>query len=106
MGSTAEHQKLVDDLLLAFGSMLDVRVWPRPVGFDEHRKIKYGRPGETDIDGIIAPYGRRLGIEVKTGNARLSKKQIIWKAMILKFGGLYIEARSVEQALAEFKSKR
>lgn len=105
-GSTEEHQKLVDDLLFAFGSRPDVRVWIRPVGFDFSRKIRYGVPGETDIDGIVAPYGRRLAIEVKTGEAELSKEQKIWRDnCILKFGGIHIEARSVEQALEEFEKQ-
>lgn len=105
-GSTEEHQKLVDDILFAFGSRPDVRVWIRPVGFDSHRKIRYGVPGETDVDGIVAPWGRRLAIEIKTGEADLSPEQVKWRDnCIHKFGGIYIIARSVEQALADFEKQ-
>jgi len=104
-GSTEEHQQLVDDLLFALGSRPDVRIWIRPVGFDYGKNIRYGVPGETDLDGIVGPYGRRLAIEVKTGAAELSPKQKLWKAMILKFGGIYIEARSVEQVMEDFEKQ-
>lgn len=106
MQRNAEHQKLLDDLLFAFGSMPNVRVWVRNVGVGVvgDRVIRYGIKGESDIDGIVSPNGRRLCIEVKTGKAVLSLDQKRFRAMILRFGGIYIEARSVEQALHEFKN--
>ena len=67
MNNTQAHQKLVDDLLFAFGSQPDVRCWKRVVGFDPLRKIHYGIEGETDIQGIVSPKGRMLAIEAKTG---------------------------------------
>lgn len=103
MNNTRQHQQLLDDILLAVGSLPNVRVWPRGVGFDEIRKIRYGIPGETDLDGIIAPHGRRLHIEVKTGKGKLSEKQIKFRDMVVKFGAVYIEARSVEDCLTELR---
>lgn len=100
---TRDHQQLVDDLLHAFGSRPDVRIWTRSVGFDMMRKIKYGIKGETDLQGIVAPSGRMLCIEVKTGAGRLTKEQERWRDMVIKFGAIYIEARSVEAALTEFE---
>lgn len=100
------HEKLKDDLLFDFGSQSDVRVWVRDVGYDERIHLSYGIAGECDIDGIWGPFGVRIGIEVKTGSGKLSVKQERWKAMILKFGGIYIEARSREQALQEFEYKK
>jgi len=97
--STLHHQKLVDEILLAVGSMPTVRLWTRPVGFDQSRNIKYGIKGEADLQGIIAPRGRALAIECKTGNAVLSKEQKLWRAMFEKFGGLYILARDVNQVV-------
>lgn len=95
----------MDDLLFAFGKRPDVRLWIRVVGFDHMLKIKYGITGECDLQGIVLPKGRMLAIEVKTGNAVLSKEQKIWKIMIEKFGGIYILARSVEQALTDFEKQ-
>ncbi len=102
-GSTLEHQKLVDAILFEVGSLPNVRLWPRQVGFDQEKKIKYGIRGESDLQGIIAPQGRMLCIEVKSGKAKLSKDQERWKAMVLRFGGVHIEARSVDQVLADLK---
>lgn len=102
MTRNKEHQKLLDDILLAVGSLPSVRIWPRVVGFDESKQIRYGIPGECDLDGIMLG-GRRISIEIKTGKATLSKDQKRWKAMILKFGGIYVEARSVDDALDGIK---
>ncbi len=105
MGSIEEHNKLVDDLLFAFGSLSYVRCWKRDVGlaYRGQQAIRYGVLGETDIDGIVAPSGRRLSIEVKSGRAHLSERQLRFRAMIQSFGGIYVLARSVESALYDFQ---
>ncbi len=36
-----------------------------------------------------------MGIEVKTGSGRLRKEQEAFRDMILRFGGIYILARSL-----------
>lgn len=104
------HQSLVDDLLHAFGSRSDVRCWTRMVGCGRHlyrdQIFKFGIPGETDLQGIVRPNGRMLCIEVKTGKGILSKEQKRWKEMVESYGAIYIEARSVEQAVAEFELKK
>lgn len=63
---------------------------------DGERVISFGTPGMADIGGISSPHGRAVFIECKSGKAKLSKKQSAFKEMIKKFGGIYIEARSVE----------
>ena len=103
MNNTLRHNKLLDDILFHIGSSKNIRLWVRVVGFDEKRKIKYGIPGESDLQGIIYPGGRMLSIEVKTGKGRLTGEQKRWRNMILKFGGIHIVARSVEEVLAELK---
>ena len=105
MDNTKEHNDLIDDILLYIGSRPDVRLWKRVVGFDFKRKIKYGIPGEPDIVGIIFPSGRMLCIEVKTGKGKLEPNQIKRKKMLIHFGALYIEARSLEQTIREFNEK-
>lgn len=100
---SAAHTKLVEDLMLTVGSLPLVRIWKRPVGYDPINKVTYGLVGEADLDGIVAPYGRRLHIECKTGSGKLNGSQKTFKAMVEKFGGIYIIARSVDQVLKELE---
>jgi len=110
MNNTKEHQQLVDDILFAVGSLPDVRLWPRRVGLavpiDRDHPIFFGMKGETDLQGIVRVcinkkrlVGIHLAIEVKTGSGRLSPDQVLWRDMIIRFGGRYIEARSIDDAL-------
>jgi len=103
----------VDKLLLTFGSRPDVRCWKRVVGFDELRKIAFGVPGESDLQGIVRP-GKFLAIEAKTGKATRTPKQETWAKMIQSFGGIYILARCLDfsdledackRALADFEAQ-
>lgn len=108
MNNSKDHQKLVDDILFAVGSMSNVRVWPRQVGVTsiEGRVIAYGLPGETDIQGIIAPQGKMLCLEVKTGKGRLTEPQERYRDMIVRFGGVWACCRSVKDAMDVVKSCR
>ena len=105
---TINHQKLVDDVLFALGSREDVRAWRRDVGAVEDtngRYVRYGIVGESDIDGIIAPYGIALSVEIKTGTGKMREQQKNWKNMKELFGGIHIEGRSVEQVIQELEEK-
>lgn len=62
---------------------------------DGTRLISFGLPGSSDLLGIISPHGKILCIEVKTGNARQSKQQKAFQNMVIKFGGIYVVARSI-----------
>ena len=118
MNNTIAHQKLVDDILYAVGSLPYARCWPQVNGLfrDLHcdRMVKVGVNGCGDIGGIITPLGTfrgrivgiRLEIECKTGGGRLSKDQEAYRAMILKFGGIYIQARNVDNVLTEIEKFR
>lgn len=84
------------------------------------RRVQAGINGQADITGIfptvrpvsydevigICPpkknyIGLRLEIEVKAGNDVMSYQQKAFRLMIEGAGGIYIEARSVEQCLEE-----
>ena len=69
----------------------------RPLGTT--RVVRFNLPGTPDILGTFR--GRSVGIECKTGTGRLSAVQRTWRKNFLRSGGLYIEARSVQQVLAE-----
>lgn len=57
---------------------------------------KIGISGEADVQGI-APGGRAVGIEVKTGRASRTQQQKRWGARFTQLGGLYVVARFSER---------
>lgn len=99
-GSLEEHNRLVRAIIIALCESRLCIVWENPTGaaYRDGQLIRYGLKGSADITGILIT-GRRLEIEVKTGNATQQVNQKNYEAMIKKFGGIYIVARSVEDAL-------
>lgn len=99
---SVEHTRLVNAILLKIGSHPDVRLWKQTTGMGRsltgNTPIRFGLEGSSDLIGILMT-GRFLAIEVKTGNARQSKVQRNFQRMIERFGGLYILARSVSDAV-------
>jgi hypothetical protein len=63
------------------------------------RFIKSGVEGQADLSGILGPFGRRLEIETKVGADRLNEAQRNFRRMIIRMGGIYIEARTLEDGL-------
>lgn len=106
MSSSIAHDQLRDEILLAVGSSGLARVWKYEVGlfrlYHSSQPVRLGMEGVTDIIGILKN-GRFVGIEVKTGSGKLRESQKNFKNMIQKFGGLFIEGRSVSQVMAEIK---
>lgn len=75
----------------------DLRAWRNNVGvgvLNGGHHVRFGVPGQADISGILAG-GRRLEIEVKRPDGRQSEQQRRFQAMVERFGGVYILARSV-----------
>lgn len=110
MNTTANHQRLVDDLLFAVGSLPYARVWKQITGtfktLHGNRIVKIGLPGQADIGGIVrtaSGSGVRLEIECKTGGGKLNADQMKYRDMILTFGGVYIQARDIESVLQTVK---
>jgi hypothetical protein len=52
--------------------------------------------GIPDVCGILAPHGRWICFEVKTGKACLRSSQRAWHAEARRFGALVFEVRSVD----------
>jgi hypothetical protein len=93
------HTELVNAILLEFGARPGLRLWKVNVGAARTSTgalVRYNMPGMSDIMGILAPSGRMVSIEVKTGAATRRKNQRKWGAMIEKHGGLDIIARSLD----------
>ena len=92
------HTDLVKQILREFGSREGIRLWVNNAGAARSstgQVVRFGVPGQADISGILAPHGRRIEIEAKTGSGRQNKNQRKFQAMIEKHGGLYVLARSV-----------
>jgi hypothetical protein len=88
-------------ILLAIGRMPELMIWRQNVGkfrLDTGRVISFGVAGCPDIIGCYK--GRFVGIEVKTPKGRQSDQQINFQAAVERAGGIYILARSVDDAVS------
>lgn len=102
---SANHTNLVNSILLAVGRLESVFAWKVQVGTfraldNAKRIIKVGEDGHSDILMVVAPIGRVIGVEVKTGNAVQNKYQKAWQKALEKRGGIYLVARSVDDVLS------
>ena len=89
---------LLSDILLRFGSDPRLRVWRSNVLVAKDksgRVIRAGVKGQADISGILMG-GRRIEIEVKSKTGQQRPEQKKWQAMIERFGGVYVLARSTD----------
>lgn len=105
MSSSRAHDLLRDQIILAISGSGLARVWPCEVGlfrvYDQPGKVmRVGVNGLPDITGILRN-GRWIGIEVKTGKGQLRQSQINFRAMIERFGGLFIVGREVDQVISD-----
>ena len=58
--------------------------------------MRSGMPGAADIQGVLAPIGHFVGIEVKReSGGKLSDDQKRWGENVARHGGIYIVARSI-----------
>ena len=77
------------------------RIWPQETGvaraLSTDQVVSFGVKGGGDLSGLLAPDGRRLEVEIKTGKARQSKQQRRFEAMLTRFGGLYLLVSSLAQ---------
>ena len=63
------------------------------------RVVRYGVEGGADLSGILAD-GRRLEVEVKSEKGKQSEQQESFGEMIGRFRGVYLVARSADEAEA------
>ena len=91
------------EILRLWGSHPRVRLWRANAGRAlvatagvGLRSMQINIPGCPDLIGWIAPTGRFLGIECKGDGGKLSPEQIAFRDTLVRMGGIYIEARSVE----------
>lgn len=104
------EREIQADILIAIGSRSDARLWRSNAGrfhvvdrpcrscASRARWIEGAPTGSADLTGIH--HGRRIEIEVKSATGRHTDEQKNWESMIRTQGGIYILARSVDEALA------
>ncbi|MBO9539662.1 hypothetical protein J7643_03620 [bacterium] len=89
-------------VLRVLGARPDLRLWRANSGaaIDSRtgRMVRFGIPGQADLSGILAS-GRRLEIEIKGPRGSQTPEQLHFGAMITRFGGLYVVAHSLEEAV-------
>ena len=89
------EREIQNAILREFATRRDCRLWRANTGVARigDRVVRFGVPGQPDLMGIL-PGGIWLGVEVKSATGRQSPEQIAFQAMIEKFGGVYVLARS------------
>lgn len=97
---------LIRAVQVTFGARPNLRIWRNNTGAfgTEDRFVRFGLEGSADFLGILGPSGRFLAIECKSPSGRQTDQQKAFQAMVERFGGVYILARStddVEAALRE-----
>jgi hypothetical protein len=109
-GSSADHTALVRAVLLDLGSLPGVIIGANASGRARYMSERTGKshvvpygwlaPGSPDILAAIAPLGRLLALECKTGSATLSKDQHAVHAALRAVGVVVEVVRSVQDARA------
>ena len=91
------EKQVQNAILREFGTRPELRLWRQNTGAARvgRRFVRFGVPGQADLTGILRG-GRRLEIEIKSPIGRQTPDQRAFQAMIERFGGLYVLARSVE----------
>lgn len=107
------EKNLQKEIFKKYGALPWLRIWRNNTGsavglslvmkakrtgyFPDYLPVtKYGSPGCPDILGLIAPYGRFIGIETKAPTGKQTEEQKTWQKIITQLGGLYILAKSIE----------
>jgi len=128
---TTEH-RLQQAILAAIGSRPGVLVWRQNVGkapsawrrlpqslaawmrshlgelgvgplyISGGRLVSYGVEGQADIMAIVG--GRFIAIECKSPRGRQSTAQIAWQRAVEAAGGVYVLARTVDDAVVAVES--
>lgn len=109
----APERRVAVEILDAWGNHERLRLWRNNSGvgwFANGRPcrktdpgalpVRFGTPGQGDYTGLVlVPYqefGVRLELETKSADGVQSDEQKTFQAMIEKFGGIYVLARSLD----------
>ncbi len=106
MGS--KHTALIDTFLLSVSRHpKDLGLYYKsPTGRVQSTEgwwISFGLPGLGDVTGVL-PDGRAIYLEFKVGRDKLRASQNRFSARIKSLNAVYIEVRSVEEAIKELEA--
>ncbi len=109
-GSSAAHTALVRAILADLGALPGVVIGANASGRAAYVSEKTGRrfhvpygwlaPGGPDLLAVVAPLGRLVAFEVKTGDATATKGQRACHAALRAVGVVVAVVRSVDEARA------
>jgi hypothetical protein len=108
VNNSAAHSELVNAIAVAL-SREGVMIWKNATGMARSvtgALIRFGLPGSSDLFAVLPPNGRFLAIECKTGAGKPKKNQDKFAAAIARHGGIYVVARSVQDALDAVEHER
>ena len=90
------EKQIQNSIVREFGTKPWLRIWRANVGVARinRRVVRFGVPGQADLTGILYD-GRKIEIEVKSATGRQTQDQKNFQAMIERFNGVYILARSI-----------
>lgn len=94
-----EREKGVETRIRVALAAAGVLVWKHHVDNRAGARTGLGI-GTADLICVVPPFGRLLGIEVKTKRGRVRESQERWLGAVRRFGGVTGVARSVEEAMA------
>ena len=89
--------ELTHEIIRALNAIPGVWCWRRNVGRRGH--VQFGKKGQSDIEGITKPNGRRLELEVKI-DARVTPEQTLWIERMKSYGAIAGVVHSVDEAIA------
>ena len=96
----ADAMHAIHDAVVASGLAV---LWRNNCGvatWQNGARTRYGLGlGSADLVGVLRPSGRAVAIEVKSPVGKATPAQLAWRRAWEGAGGLYILARSVEDAL-------
>lgn len=65
------------------------------------RRVRIGVTGEADVQAILPPHGRAVGVEVKVERDSPSAAQLHWAEKFAEAGGIYVLAHFGDAAEAK-----
>lgn len=118
--SSAAHKALKRRVALAVGQLPFARAFVRETGqgrvggrrstarnvhgevvdyYDGEQPIRFGIVGGADVEAFVAPFGRHVELECKTGTGKPSAEQALFSRAVLPFGVRYLVVRDEAEAV-------